>query len=140
MRSRVTEILESRGLVSVMNNTAWSELRSAITTELPWAPAYQMKSLLSDQPDPRNFDPAPSYHGDWTDPLIWQDTLEIEWMRLSHCYAKHRGQLIAPEIVSLETELRELLNQLNAPRIYSEDSTMIFGYIDSTSRLEPNRA
>ncbi len=134
MRSRVTEILKTRGLVSVMNSTAWNELRGAITTELPWAPAYQMKSLLCDQPDPVDFDPTPCYYGDWSDPLIWHDTSDIEWMRLSHCCTMHRGQLIAPKIVSLEAELRELLEKINAPRTYFEDSTMIFGYIDPSSR------
>jgi len=138
MRNKVSHILESRGLVSVMNNTKWTELREAISSELPWAPAYQMKSLLNDKPDPEHFDPAPRYFGDWSDPMIWHDPFDIEWIRVSHRCSKYRGQLIAPEDESIKKELRNLLHRINAPRIYRDDSTLIFGYIDSTSRLESN--
>ncbi len=140
MRKQVADILTSRGLVSVMNNTRWIELRKAIATELPWPPAYQLKSLLNDKPDPQQFDLTPPYFGDWSDSLIWQNTLDIEWIRVTHYYSKYRGALIAPEVISIEAELRDLLRRLDTPRIYHEDSTLIFGYLNSTSRLEPNKA
>ncbi len=81
-RKQVRAEINRRGLAAVMNNTKWSELVEAVTTELPFRPAYQLKLLLMDRPIPPDFSTDdPWFAGAWTREALWP-YVEIEWIRI----------------------------------------------------------
>ena len=115
-----------RGYVSVMNDTKWHELCHAITSELPFAPAYQRKDITATEPDPQSFEKDVHYFGDWTEGI--RPFYSIEWIRIRPRYLKHRGQLIEPEIIDEEPQLLSLLQRLKTPFQKHGDSIFIFGF------------
>ena len=67
-RAKARAAVESRGLVSLMNDTKWRELVSAVR-KLPFAPAFQSKSVLEAEPFPSSFESDVWYSGDWSEGL-----------------------------------------------------------------------
>lgn len=41
-KKKIRKVLEERGLCSVMNNTKWRQLRTAVLTSLPFVPPLQI--------------------------------------------------------------------------------------------------
>jgi len=132
----VRKTLERRGLSSVMNDTKWKRLREEVLGSLPWPPAYQLKGVMAEEPEPRNFEPSCAYHGDWADSAIWQDPLYIEWIRVVPVYLEHRGKLLEPNRKSLKNELIDLLRNLRVPHTIEKNSITIYGHVNGQVILE----
>jgi hypothetical protein len=124
-----------RGLVSLMNDTKWHELRGAVQTELPFAPPYQLKVVLNPHPQPEQFDTDVNYLGDWSDECL-VPFYEIEWIQIRPRYLRHRGRLLAAEVLSVESELLAILHRYDVPYRHDKGSIWIFGYSASTGDLQ----
>ena len=129
--------VSKRGLVSVMNDTKWTELREAVRHELPFPPPYQLKVVLSPAPHPEHFDSDVDYLGDWSDESLLP-FYEIEWVRVRPRFLQPRGRLVAPEVQSVESALMEVLRRYQIPHRCDKDTIWIYGYVSSTNDVVTN--
>ncbi len=126
-----------RGLVSVMNDTKWRELRDSVCAELPFAPPYQIKVVLNPHAHPEQFEVDVDYLGDWSDECLCP-LHAIEWIRVRPRFL-HRPlwkRTTAPELRSVESEFLGILHRHNIPYRRDEDSIWIYGYASSTADLK----
>ena len=136
-KQQIDAEVAKRGLVSVMNDTKWRELRSAVRAELPFAPPYQLKVVLNPNPNPEQFEADVNYLGDWGDECLYP-FYEIEWIRVRPRFL-HRPvweRTMAPEVRSVESEFLAILERYDIPYRYDEGSIWIFGYASSTGNLK----
>jgi hypothetical protein len=133
MRKAVLLALEERGLTSVMNATKWRELRLAVARDLPFAPAFQRKDLLSSDAYPVTFDKDVWYCGDW--PAGTDQSSEIEWIRVRPRRLVHRGRLIPDGYEDVEGQFVELLGGLRIPFARDSEVITIYGYSANTNEL-----
>lgn len=136
-KQQVTAEVSKRGLVSVMNNTKWVELQGAVRRELPFGPPYQLKVVLNSRPEPEHFEADVDYLGDWSDECL-SPFYEIEWLRIRPRFLRRRGQLIPPEVQSVESEFLALLHRYHIPYRRDGDTIWIYGYATKTSDLVTN--
>lgn len=87
----------------------WKRLREAMENDLPFPPPYQ-RIDRSGLAEPAAFDGDVAYHGDWHEGLEPLETLDH--VRIRPRYLKHRGRLIAPDIVDCEAALIAALDRL----------------------------
>ena len=120
-----------RGLVSVMNNTKWNELRDSVCCELSFTPPYQIKLVLEPSPYPEHFESDVWYLGDWSDECL-KPFYAIEYLRIRPRYLRHRGQLIEPEVENIEPDLLNILHRHHIPYQKKGDTIMIYGYASQT--------
>ncbi len=125
-RTRVRAAVQARGLASFMNATRWHALQQAVYDELPFPPPFAVKYVLDDAQSPVVFDQDVWYHGDWHEGL--SALYDVEWIRIRPRYLRHRGQLVAPEVVSCAAELRAVLVRLNIPYHDDGDVITVYGY------------
>ncbi|MCW1921045.1 hypothetical protein OKA05_00670 [Luteolibacter arcticus] len=137
MRPAVLQALEERGLTSVMNATKWRELRDAVARELPFAPAFQRKDVLSSDAYPQTFDQDVRYGGDW--PAGTDLSSEIEWICVRPRRLIHRGNLVAPAIEDIEEQFLALLGRLQIPFARDSETITIYGYSANPGALTTHR-
>lgn len=130
-RSRVRRAIAERGLSSHMNDTKWRELCKAVTEDLPFPPAYQVKRVLAELPDPAAFESSPSYYGDWARTPESSMGLFVEWLKVAPRVSVHVGQLLAPRVQDCSESLRALLKRLNIPFKEEDGFFIIYGHTDS---------
>lgn len=123
-----------RGLVSLMNDTKWEELKDAVCHELAFTPPYQLKLVLAPLPDPEQFECEEYSLGDWSDECLLP-FYEIEWLRVRPRVLLHRGRLIAPEVQSVEPGLLEILRRYHIPYRRDADTIWIYGYASNTNNI-----
>lgn len=136
-KEQVSRELSKRGLVSVMNDTKWTELRQAVRRELLFAPPFQLKALLHPLPQPELFESDVHYLGDWSDESLLPFH-EIEWMRVRPRFLQPRGRLVAPEVQSVEAAFMEVLRRYRIPHRCDSDTIWIYGYASSTHDIVAN--
>lgn len=130
LKEKVRKVVSEKGLSSVMNDTKWLKLQSAIV-KLPFAPPYIEKLILEDKTFKEvQIGDAPQWLGDWSP--CYQEGMflffAIEYIKVRPCYAEHNGQLVAPKIVDESAAFEQLLQELHIP--YEEDNGtfIIYGY------------
>ena len=124
-KAAVRAEVERRGLASFMNRTRWEALRKAVHAELPFPPAFQLRWVTGD-PEPFMDPDAVIGWGAWDE---LEPSFAIEWIRVIPRYRKHRGRLVADEVVDCTDAFRELLVRLGIP--FGEDGKAtfwIYGY------------
>ena len=126
-KALIRRLLTERGLASCMNDTKWRGLCRGIIT-LPFPPAYQIKRIDSDTPEPLELPHAPDYFGDWGRTPEAAFGIHIEWLRIAPRYSRHRGRLIAPAIEDCSSELLALLRQLRLPFDEVNGFIMLYGH------------
>ena len=126
--------VSKRGLVSVMNDTKWAELQGAVRRELPFGPPYQLKDVLNSLPEPEHFESDGAGLGDWSDECL-SPFYAIEWLRIRPRRLRPRGQLIAPEVESVEPAFMEILRRYAIPHRCDVETIWIYGYASRTSDL-----
>lgn len=137
-KQKVDEEIVSRGLVSVMNNTKWTELQDSVCRELPFNPPYQMKLVLEAFPYPKDFAEDVSYLGDWSNECL-KPFYAIEWLRIRSRYLRHRGKLIEPEIEDIEPEFISILHRHHIPYQKDRDTISIYGYALETGNISQGK-
>lgn len=133
-RKKVHRCVIERQLSSVMNDTKWSNLQSAVLSNLPFPPPFQAKYILGDSPYPEEFDKDVWYFGDWIEGI--EPFYSVEWIRVRPRYQRHQGNLIPPEVIDITNEFIDILIQNKVPFINMNDSIYIYGYISSTGNYE----
>lgn len=133
-REKIRAELERRGLVSVMNDTKWTELVEAVRRELPFGPPYQLKTVMNPTPQPERFDHDVDHLGDWSDESL-RPFHDIEWLRVRPRILRPRGRLVAPEIQSVEAGFREILRRHQIPHRIDQDTIWVTGHALGTGGL-----
>jgi hypothetical protein len=128
LNSKVRRAIAERGLSSHMNDTKWRELCAAVTEELPFPPPYQVKSVLSDNPDPEELERSPSQYGDWARTPEASMGIFIEWLRVAPRVSVHGGELLAPRVQDCSEALRKLLRRMNIPFAERDGFFIIYGH------------
>lgn len=132
-QAKVRKAASERGLSSLMNQTKWNKLISAVLKELPFPPIYQMKDILTDKPYPVTFDEDEFGDGDWFEAIY--PCFSIEWLRIRPRSLVSCGRLISPEIIDEEKQLINILNKLRIPYRKDEETIWIYGYASDTSNI-----
>ena len=124
---KIRLIVEERGLYSLMNNTKWKELISAIKEKIPNIP-IKYKTLFEEEA-PTNFG---TMAGD--EYFEYLNMVSIEWFKIS-CEIKeikNRGRLIEDKvnIYGKKAEIYEILEKFNIPYEYDEieNAFVVYGY------------
>ena len=124
---KIRLIVEERGLYSLMNNTKWKELITAIKEKTPDIP-IKYKILFEEE--------APTYY--WTmagdEHFEYLNMTSVEWFKIS-CEIKeikHRGRLVEDKVIIYDkrAEIYEILEKFNIPYEYDEieNAFFIYGY------------
>ena len=125
MKAEVLAEVERRGLASFMNRTRWERLCEAVCTELPFAPAFDLQTVLGKREAPMALRAAP-FFGDW---CALEPFFEIEWLRVVPRYSRHVAMLLLDEVVDCSDAFRDLLIRLRIPFREDEAATFwIYGY------------
>lgn len=134
LKERVKNIVRQRNLVSYMNNTKWNELRNAMMNEMPFSPPFIVKFLFEENCLEQQFlEKDVDYSGDWyyglsIDGHYFNGAFAIEWLKIRPRYIKHRGMLIAPEIIDAEDIFVSILKKYSIPYEENNGVYCIFGY------------
>ena len=124
---KIRMIVEERGLYSLMNNTKWKELITAIKEKIPDIP-IKYKTLFEED--------TPAYY--WTmagdEPFEYLNMSSVEWFKIS-CEIKeieNRGRLIEDKIIIYDKkiEVSKILEKFYIPYEYDkiENTFIIYGY------------
>jgi len=126
-KRQIDDEVSKRGLVSVMNDTKWAELQASVRRDLPFCPAYQIKTVLNPTPEPEHFESDVDHLGDWSDESLLP-FYELEWLRIRPRVLRRRGQLIPPTVESVEAALIQILDRYQVPYRHDGDTIWIYGY------------
>ncbi len=130
-KQKVREAVAQKGLTSMMNDTKWLELQKAIET-LPFPPPYIEKLVLDGQGLYKKFSlsDAPTYLGDWGH--FYEEGMSlffaIEWINVCPRHARHKGQLIPPEILDETVQFEQILKHYHIPYEEENGTFTIYGY------------
>ena len=133
--AQVRRVVQQRGLTSLMNDTRWRALCTAIAEKLPFPPPYQAKLVLSEKAHPEVFEAAPSYWGDWARTPEAPMGIFIEWLKVAPRVSVHMGQLVAPRIDDCTAPLRDTLKGLRIPFREEDGFFIIYGHASSAEIL-----
>ncbi|QAA32287.1 DUF6678 family protein [Clostridium manihotivorum] len=126
LKEKVIRIINEKQMYSLMNNTKWRELQSAVKT-LQFPPPYQIKYVHMDTLYPETFDNIPWYYGDWSNEAI-TPFYSIEWIRVQPVCRYHQGQLIDDGIIDETNEFLSILNKYSIPYEELNGTYFIYGY------------
>jgi hypothetical protein len=124
MNENLLNIINSRQLVSVMNNTKWRELCEEFEKLQHLNLKVRYKLITTDQL--LGFSPV------WWRELF-EHASQIEWLEFDPIVTEHRGQLITHKEINKSVEILNVL-QKHSIRYSKEQSYFrVWGYITSTS-------
>ncbi len=126
-KRRIREILTERGLASYMNDTKWRKLCRSID-KLPFRPAYQIKCVDGDAPEPCELQHAPTYFGNWAKTPEAGLGIHIEWMKIAPRYSPYRGRSISQAVQDCSSELLALLSRLQLPFVEQDSFIVLYGH------------
>lgn len=127
---KVQKVINERQLSSVMNNTKWRRLQSAIKEEFPITPSFQVKFLLDDYANPEEFGEENWYSGDWEVDL--HPYFALEWIRVNLKVKSSEGLLLESKVTDYADEFIQLLKRLKIPFVKEDSTILILGYVRST--------
>lgn len=134
LKESVNKIVEQRKLSSVMNDTKWLELQTAILSIPEFEPAYKVQLLTDDITHSPIFEQVPRYLGCW-EPIYENyeyscpPFFNIEWIAIQPRYAVHKGMLVKPEIIDKSSVLLDILHKYHIPfEKVDEHTFVIYGY------------
>lgn len=133
-KKRIGEILTERGLASYMNDTKWRELCRGLD-KVPFRPAYQVKYVHADAPEPVELQYAPTYFGDWASTPESRLGLHIEWVKIAPRYSRYRGRLVTPLIQDCSSELIAPLTRLRLPFIEQGGFVVLYGHGSASTSI-----
>lgn len=135
LKDEVEVIVRRRGLSSIMNDSKWLKLQTAILSIPKFEPIYGVQ-LLTDETEhsPVFEEPTLPIYGGWE--LIYEDWeyapppfFNIEWMAIQPLNKICKGRLVNPEIIDKSNILVEILYKYHIPFEQEDEHTfVIYGY------------
>lgn len=133
-KDEVELIVRRKRLSSVMNDTKWLKLQTAILSTAEFEPAYSVQLLTDEIEHSSVFGKVPTYLGDWE--LIYENWeyapppfFNIEWMAIQPLFEIYKGRLVNPEIIDKSDILLDILHQYHIPFEKEDEHTfVIYGY------------
>ena len=119
-RERLNRYIARENLVSIMNNTKWSELRDLMLSLENLSPKYRTMCLRIQSEDGYYWDSDWYYH---LPTYKW-----IEWLDIDPIHRKHQGQLINEKETDLTKRIKEMLWSKSIPFSIEESYIRIWGY------------
>ncbi len=137
-RELIQEIIARRGLTSFMNDTKWSEFRSAMLEEMPFEPPYDYKTL-SDEDEYINkqyvqhliYNNGPFTFCTYDDESFnYLNYKSIEWVIVQpKFFSLEGGQLVKKETwYDAESEFVKILKKYSIPYELENGAYIIYGY------------
>ena len=134
MKDEVELIIRRKRLSSIMNDTKWLKLQTAILSTAEFEPAYSVQLLTDEIEHSPAFGKVPTYLGCWE--LLYENYeyspppfFNIEWMSIQPLREIYRGRLVNPEIVDKSSILLDILNKYHIPFEKEDEHTfVIYGY------------
>lgn len=134
LKDEVELIIRRKRLSSVMNDTKWLKLQTAILSIPEFEPAYSVQLLTDEIEHSPVFGKAPTYLGCWK--LLYEDHedspppfFNIEWMSIQPLYEIYRGRLVNSEIIDKSDVLLGILHKYHIPFEKEDEHTfVIYGY------------
>jgi hypothetical protein len=133
LEERIRLAVRRRGLVSIMNDTKWRELETAVRSQLLFPPPYQIKYVLNAAPEPEPFAPGDSW-GDWSHESLYPFA-DIEWMRVRPRALRRRGRSAGPDGWSVESRFLGILHRHQIPYRHDGESVWVYGYAADTGGI-----
>lgn len=124
-KARLRAILSERRLTSYMNDTKWRELCHGVD-QLPFPPAYQLKSIDRGAPEPRELARAPTYFGDWARTPEACLGMHVEWLKIAPRFSRRHVASATPATEDCSIELLALLDRLRI--VYDEQDGFFILY------------
>jgi len=138
-QEKIRQIVEERGMYSLMNNTKWRELKKGVE-KLPFSPSLVIKRIDEEPQLTCNLIEDVTYLGDWgycLDNYLGGDMYAVpfyavEWVKVRPRYLKGWSHRLVPdprEIAEDATEqFVEILQNHNIPYEEESGAFIIFGY------------
>lgn len=135
LKDEVEMIVRRRGLSSIMNDSKWLKLQTAILSIPKFEPIYGVQLLTDEIEHSPVFEvPTLPIYGDWE--LIYENWeyapppfFNIEWMAIQPLDKIYKGRLVNPEIIDKSNILMEILHKYNIPFEKEDEHTfVIYGY------------
>lgn len=134
LKDEVESIIRRRRLSSIMNDTKWLKLQTAILSITEFQPAYSVQLLTDENEHSPIFGKTPTYLGDWE--LLYESYeyspppfFNIEWMAIQPLREIHRGRLVNPEVIDKSDILLDILHKFHIPFEKADGHTfVIYGY------------
>jgi hypothetical protein len=118
---RLTELIISRQLVSVMNKTKWKEVANALTSNEAFVPDVRVKSAYNEQPS--------GFCGyDW-ELIRHGESRDIEWMDIDPMKREYVGRLVERQKTDYSDWVREALSGHSIPFVEANGLFRITGYL-----------
>lgn len=117
---RLQRYIEREQLVSVMNDTKWSELRALMIHECSFSPRYRVKCLRADDGWAERWDADWQYH--------LPPFKEIEWIEIDPLHRKRIGHVVPDAVVDKTAELQQLLDSRTIPYEWESGWMRVYGY------------
>jgi hypothetical protein len=134
-KKKINNIVQQKGLCSMMNNTKWKELKKGIS-ELPFLPPFVIKSVDEEETFYHQFKEDVYYTGDWgmyLDNYLGGDIYAtpfyaVEWIKIRPRLLKHQGRLIESKVIDETDEFLAILKKYNIPFEEQNGAYIIYGY------------
>ncbi|MCI5559851.1 MAG: DUF6678 family protein [Phocaeicola sp.] len=134
LKDEVELIVRRKQLSSIMNDTKWLKLQTAILSTAEFKPAYIVQLLTDEIEYSPVFGRTPTYLGDWE--LIFENWeyapppfFNIKWMAIQPLLEIHKGRLVNPEIIDKSDILLNILHKYHIPFEKEHEHTfIIYGY------------
>lgn len=134
LKDEVELIVRRKQLSSIMNDTKWLKLQTAILSTAEFEPAYIVQLLTDEIEYSPVFGRTPTYLGDWK--LIFENWeyapppfFNIKWMAIQPLLEIHKGRLVNPEIIDKSDILLNILHKYHIPFEKKHEHTfIIYGY------------
>lgn len=134
-KKKINNIVEQKGLCSMMNDTKWKELKKGIS-ELPFLPPFVIKSVDEEETFYHQFKEDVYYTGDWgmyLDNYLGGDIYAtpfyaVEWIKIRPRLLKHQGRLIKSKVIDETDEFLAIQKKYNIPFEEQNETYIIYGY------------
>lgn len=134
LKDEVELIVRRKQLSSIMNDTKWLKLQTAILSTAEFEPAYIVQLLTDEIEYSPVFGRTPTYLGDWK--LIFENWeyapppfFNIKWMAIQPLLEIHKGRLVNSEIIDKSDILLNILHKYHIPFEKEHEHTfIIYGY------------